>query len=348
MGPTKGPSSTQTPPLLVSTGADSTSSLLPLKNFVHEVLRRSRTSGSILQTALCYLEAVRSKIPHISRDEKRGLRCYFMPESTILPATEAELEVDKVLTNLESQQRFVPVDDVKTVCQSDQSPDMASVPQRFDGLSDASSLCVEPAFSTVVSASLPSPLLCPRRTFLAALILASKFSQDKCYSNRAWAKLLGLPPREIGRCERALGQALDWRLWVGKKTEPTAAAGLARTGLVGRTQSESCISSSPHKPFLQPDPTPSDKVSPSIPTTTAVAGNSTCGSGLRRCATLPTESFVPPNSWCPIPVSAPESHHSMSTFCIDDDSMESINSSELRDSPSKVLLFLQIVLVAPY
>jgi len=36
------------------------------------------------------------------------------------------------------------------------------------------------------------------------------------------------------------------------------------------------------------DPTPSDKVSPSIPTTTTVAGNSTCGRGLRQCAILPT------------------------------------------------------------
>jgi hypothetical protein len=65
-------------------------------------------------------------------------------------------------------------------------------------------------------APLPSPLLCPRRTFLASLILASKFTQDRCYSNKAWAKLSGLPPREIGRCERALGDTLEWRLWVGK------------------------------------------------------------------------------------------------------------------------------------
>ncbi|KAF9263343.1 hypothetical protein L218DRAFT_843699, partial [Marasmius fiardii PR-910] len=71
---------------------------------------------------------------------------------------------------------------------------------------------------------LPSPLLCPRRAFLAALILASKFTQDKCYSNRAWAKLSGLPPREIGRCERALGDALDWRLWVGKSPAPSSPA----------------------------------------------------------------------------------------------------------------------------
>ncbi len=63
-----------------------------------------------------------------------------------------------------------------------------------------------------------SPLLCPRRTFLAALILASKFLQDRCYSNREWAKLSGLAPREVSRCERALGEVLEWRLWVGKPT----------------------------------------------------------------------------------------------------------------------------------
>jgi hypothetical protein len=32
-----------------------------LSTFVHEVLKRSRTFGSIMQTALCYLEAVHSK-----------------------------------------------------------------------------------------------------------------------------------------------------------------------------------------------------------------------------------------------------------------------------------------------
>ena len=34
-------------------------------------------------------------------------------------------------------------------------------------------------------------LLCPCRTFLASVILASKFWQDKCYSNHACAKLSG-------------------------------------------------------------------------------------------------------------------------------------------------------------
>ncbi|KAK7006637.1 hypothetical protein R3P38DRAFT_2555262, partial [Favolaschia claudopus] len=47
--------------------------------------------------------------------------------------------------------------------------------------------------------------------FLDSPILASEFTQDKCYSNHAWAKLSGLPARKIGRCECALGGSPDWR-----------------------------------------------------------------------------------------------------------------------------------------
>ncbi|KAH8103203.1 hypothetical protein DFH11DRAFT_1472734, partial [Phellopilus nigrolimitatus] len=50
---------------------------------------------------------------------------------------------------------------------------------------------------------------CPCCTFLAALILASKFLQDRCYSNRAWNKLPRPPAQEVGHCERALGDALE-------------------------------------------------------------------------------------------------------------------------------------------
>jgi PHO85 cyclin-5 len=63
---------------------------------------------------------------------------------------------------------------------------------------------------------LPLPLLCPHCIFLVSLILASKFMQDWCYFNKAWAKLSGLPPCEIGRCEGTLWDALEWCLWVGK------------------------------------------------------------------------------------------------------------------------------------
>ena len=72
---------------------------------------------------------------------------------------------------------------------------------------------------------LPLPLLCPHCTFLASLILASKFTQDRCYSNKAWAKLSRLPPHEISCCEHTLGDAFKWHLWVGK----TPTGGLATT-----------------------------------------------------------------------------------------------------------------------
>jgi len=39
-----------------------------MKGFVHEVLRRSRTSGSVL----CYLEAICAKVPELVEREKMG------------------------------------------------------------------------------------------------------------------------------------------------------------------------------------------------------------------------------------------------------------------------------------
>ncbi|KII92886.1 hypothetical protein PLICRDRAFT_51214 [Plicaturopsis crispa FD-325 SS-3] len=148
----------------------SPSNLVPLKGFVHEVLRRSRTSGSVLQTALCYIEAVRAHVPALAEREKNG--------------EGVRGEVDD-----SNRIEYAPTEDAEP---TPAPPKLPPLPP------------------------LPSPLLCPRRTFLASLILASKFTQDRTFSNRAWAKLSGLPPREIGRCERALGDALQWRLWVGK------------------------------------------------------------------------------------------------------------------------------------
>src|ERR1700748_2368665 len=66
--------------------------------------------------------------------------------------------------------------------------------------------------------NLPSVLLCPLCAFMGALVLSANFVQDKCYSNKVWAKLCGLPAREVNCCERTLGDALGWRLWVGKSS----------------------------------------------------------------------------------------------------------------------------------
>ena len=248
--------------------------ILPIRSFVHEVLRRSRTSGIVLQTALCYLEAIRSEVPNLLREERMGIRAYYQPESRILPATEAEIaqEAINVLEISEESEG----DFMNTVRVVDNAHDFDSEPNKFD------EECVP---ST--SASLPSPLLCPRRTFLASVILASKFSQDKCYSNRAWAKLSGLPPREIGRCERALGQALGWRLWVGKtllSSQTPTSCSTPPLKQIARSQSEgSILIQSTQSQFLNQGYCPG---SVDIPI------SSSHGRGLRRCATLPVDAFV--------------------------------------------------------
>jgi len=135
---------------------------------------------------------------------------------------------------------------------------------------------------TGTSETLPSPLLCPRRALLASLILASKFMQDKSYSNRAWSKISGLPAKEVTRCEQAMGDALGWRLWVGKApvvdTTSSIIAPSPPVPAVGgrslsRCQSENIIGSSniSRSTFL---------VAPEVSSTSS-------SSHLRRSATLP-------------------------------------------------------------
>ena len=196
----------------------------PLKTFVQEVLRRSRTSCSVLQTALCYIEALRLKVPELVHQERtgegirgevdQGARVLF-PDDPRLQEPPKEVDIDELIDPVHF-----------AVSESHRSDDTPATVRMSDdnslGMPDVSTQCeVEkklrtPSEDLPALPPLPSPLLCPRRAFLASLILASKFMQDKCYSNRAWAKLAGLPAREIGRCERALGEALGWRLWVGK------------------------------------------------------------------------------------------------------------------------------------
>ncbi|MCJ1278703.1 hypothetical protein MMC21_006520 [Puttea exsequens] len=55
---------------------------------------------------------------------------------------------------------------------------------------------------------------CGRRMFLAALILASKYLQDRNYSARAWSKISGLKASEINSNEMAFLSAIDWKLHI--------------------------------------------------------------------------------------------------------------------------------------
>lgn len=111
--------------------------VLPLRTFIQETLRRSRTSYSTLQVALYYLVLIK---PHVPKHD-------FTMEQT------------------------------------------------EDTLSSRA-------------------LQCGRRMFLSALILASKYLQDRNYSARAWSKISGLNVHEINQNEIAFLLAVNWRLHI--------------------------------------------------------------------------------------------------------------------------------------
>ncbi|KAI1755773.1 hypothetical protein F4782DRAFT_368079 [Xylaria castorea] len=111
--------------------------VLPLRTFIQETLRRSRTSYSTLQVALYYLILIKPHVP--SHD-------FTMEQPEDIHAVRA--------------------------------------------------------------------LQCGRRMFLAALILASKYLQDRNYSARAWSKISGLATQEINQNEMAFLSAVSWKLHI--------------------------------------------------------------------------------------------------------------------------------------
>lgn len=116
-------------------GPDQT--LIGLRTFVQEVLRRSKTSYSTLQVALYYLILIKAYVP----------TCDFTMEQLM------------------------------------DSPSCRA-------------------------------MQCGRRMFLTALILASKYLQDRNYSARAWSKISGLRTSEINANEMAFLAAINWKLHI--------------------------------------------------------------------------------------------------------------------------------------
>ncbi|KAF9469900.1 hypothetical protein BDZ94DRAFT_39116 [Collybia nuda] len=286
----------------------SRSNLVPIKGFVHEVLRRSRTSGCVLQTALCYLEAIRSKVPELVSQERAGHGTIDESVSAdrITLATDTELALEAEFNMYPdpptTTEKYIDEDSVNTIRISSNESN-----QRYNPFITQEPLTLGNKFISGTPSPLPllpSPLLCPRRAFLASLILASKFTQDKCYSNRAWAKLSGLPPREIGRCERALGEALEWRLWVGKLPTPQASP----SSTISTTTRPILRSQSEHLIFATTaTQSSSTQCEPGVPLAMLSPDGSSRG-GLRRCATLPANAYrshLDQGSWrtCHIPVS---------------------------------------------
>lgn len=111
--------------------------VLPLRTYIEETLRRSRTSYSTLQVALYYLVLIKPFVPKSDFTMEQELDC---------PASRA--------------------------------------------------------------------LMCGRRMFLSALILASKYLQDRNYSAKAWSKMSGLPVNEINTNERMFLSKVCWQLHI--------------------------------------------------------------------------------------------------------------------------------------
>ncbi|OAX79765.1 hypothetical protein ACJ72_05913 [Emergomyces africanus] len=113
--------------------------VLPLRTFIQETLRRSRTSYSTLQVALYYLIMIKPHVPHhdFTMEQPRGHPC-------------------------------------------------------------------------------SRAMQCGRRMFLSALILASKYLQDRNYSARAWSKISGLNTLEINQNELAFLEAVGWKLHISE------------------------------------------------------------------------------------------------------------------------------------
>ncbi|KAH9811362.1 hypothetical protein DFH28DRAFT_851075, partial [Melampsora americana] len=64
------------------------------------------------------------------------------------------------------------------------------------------------------SIPMKDPVLSGRKMFLASLMCASKYLQDCNFSNRAWAKISGLPINEVNSNERVFLTLVDYRLHI--------------------------------------------------------------------------------------------------------------------------------------
>jgi len=112
---------------------------------------------------------------------KKGwvFRAHYQPDALIQAATDAELVREAELAVLEESSVIADPDDLlKTVVSKDCDTDF-DAQDNFE-TNSASSICsleVQPSELSSTASSLPSPLLCPRRAFLASLILVQVLSQ---------------------------------------------------------------------------------------------------------------------------------------------------------------------------
>ncbi|KAG0307497.1 hypothetical protein BGZ98_000150 [Dissophora globulifera] len=193
--------------------------VIPLHIFVKETLRRSRTTLTTLQLALYYIYKVRNQvlaaqekirqdqIHHLQQQQHRVALQHGLPLSpndSIDALSDEEFKqrdyfnAISVYAHSHSAKHALPLT----------PPCANNTPASLSPLSLPSSASTSPILAK------SEPVGCGRRMFLAALILASKFQQDRTYSNKAWSKISGLPVAEINLNEITFLTLIDYRLFV--------------------------------------------------------------------------------------------------------------------------------------
>ncbi|KAG0213514.1 hypothetical protein BGX28_004150 [Mortierella sp. GBA30] len=231
---------------------------LPLRTFIQETLKRSRSSYSTLQTALFYLYKIRNKVPCAYIKRRHGhlhhthqMLSASQPAAGLMtpPASPLHLQniADFSSSNIQGSDYFSlrSSQDCKQVlpsplstcsmttaspasssgyspCSSSSPSSTTSSPTSSSSPVSVSSTTSSSSSSTSTSSSSSSQsnriIYCGRRTFLAALMVASKYLQDRNYSNKAWAKISGLSIKEINANELIFLKLIDYSLFVSHDT----------------------------------------------------------------------------------------------------------------------------------
>ncbi|KAF9903660.1 hypothetical protein EC991_003481 [Linnemannia zychae] len=188
--------------------------VIPLHIFVKETLRRSRTTLSTLQLALYYIYKIRNQV--LAAQEKIRQEHHHRQRQSQPLSPNGSFDNFSDEEGRQQRDYFHSMSAAHTKVQIQKNslpltpPVVNHTPTALSPLSLSSSTSTSPILAK------SEPVGCGRRMFLAALILASKFQQDRTYSNKAWSKISGLPVAEINLNEITFLTLIDYRLFVSQ------------------------------------------------------------------------------------------------------------------------------------
>jgi hypothetical protein len=143
--------------------------LIPLRGFVHKVFRQSRTSSSVFQMVLCYLEAICSKVPELVQRQRDGDEEDTGASNRIIQGDiEMSEEMKFTKTVYISPRTTDKTEGVRIATQpSPLPPPPPTTTTTTPSIRDPQMKPKYPSPPLEHLPPLPSPLLCPRRAFLA-------------------------------------------------------------------------------------------------------------------------------------------------------------------------------------